>query len=147
MKPKADQDPLEYIDPMRAISAFAKAERDSLLIATGLWRRRPEAAPAREAAGAPRGKWYTARQIAEAARNTLTTGPELKRLWDKRRDFYPKPKGKRGKQANTYDPRELLELAVRAGDITKAARDRALEDLGYSKPSAQGGATSDKSGS
>ena len=68
----------------------------------------------------PESRWRTAREIADACRNRLTPGAELKKIWDGRHGFYPTAKGTKGKQTNLYDAREVLAKAVTYSDIRKA---------------------------
>jgi hypothetical protein len=59
-------------------------------------------------------------------------GKLLKRIWDRRKTFYPMPI-KRGRrvagQPSLYDPRELIAAAVAAGDVSAAQARQALDVL------------------
>lgn len=61
--------------------------------------------------------WRTARQVAEAIEHDQDRGGDLKKAWDKLRNFYPKRKGMRGKQTYLYDAEELIFCAKQHGDI------------------------------
>jgi hypothetical protein len=79
----------------------------------------------------------TAREVADAIEGDAECAGNLKKTWDKRRAFYPKPKGKKGKQANLYVPDELLGCALRNFDVREQDLPKIRRVLGLKSPRKQ----------
>jgi hypothetical protein len=154
LREKLWHEPLITLAPLTAAPPPAPPEPVTVRTATPAPSAVPPATPAPQASRAQRQQKKTKldsdgqQVISPPARRHWTAmqvafvlwpgrGQELKRNWDRRRNFYPEANGwmtVQGGRAKTYDPRDVLQNAVAAGDVRPQDVPRILREFGLKPP-------------